>query len=134
MVVGRFQSTFFSTSFDSPSAEEAGHGQRDPEQRAQPELGAGTGHGAILPPSGVAGPARRPSLARCPPLVFSKWLERLEDAVALHIAYFNFSWRPSSMKGETPAMAAGLSPRPAIPDQQSRIVAALPHHKAAGVE
>ncbi|HUY36579.1 MAG TPA: hypothetical protein VMV69_27840 [Pirellulales bacterium] len=42
-------------------------------------------------------------------LGFSKKLARLEDAVALHMAYYNFAWRPSTLKGETPAMAAGLT-------------------------
>jgi hypothetical protein len=42
-------------------------------------------------------------------LGFSKKLERLEDACALHIAYYNFCWRPKTLGHETPAQAAGLT-------------------------
>ena len=43
-------------------------------------------------------------------LGFSKKIENLEAAVNLHIAYFNFCWRPGKMK-VTPAMAAGIADR-----------------------
>jgi IS1 family transposase len=41
-------------------------------------------------------------------LGFSKKLENLDDAVALHMAYYNFCWRPGTMR-VTPAMAAGVT-------------------------
>lgn len=41
-------------------------------------------------------------------LGFSKKLENLEAAVALHIAYYNFCWRPGKLR-VTPAMAAGVT-------------------------
>lgn len=40
-------------------------------------------------------------------LGFSKKIENLEDAVALHMAYYNFCWRPGTMR-ISPAMAAGV--------------------------
>src|SRR5262249_21864469 len=40
-------------------------------------------------------------------LGFSKKIENLEDAVALHMAYYNFCWRPGKLR-VTPAMAAGV--------------------------
>ena len=40
-------------------------------------------------------------------LGFSKKVENLEAARALHFAYYNFCWRPGEMR-VTPAMAAGL--------------------------
>ena len=43
-------------------------------------------------------------------LGFSKKIENLEAAVNLHVAYFNFCWRPGEMR-ITPAMAAGITPR-----------------------
>jgi IS1 family transposase len=43
-------------------------------------------------------------------LGFSKKLENLESACALHMAYYNFCWRPGEMR-VTPAMAAGVSDR-----------------------
>ncbi len=43
-------------------------------------------------------------------LGFSKKFENLEAAVNLHVAYFNFCWRPGTMR-ITPAMAAGITPR-----------------------
>ena len=42
-------------------------------------------------------------------LGFSKKLANLEAAVAMHMAYFNFCWRPATLGGETPAMAAGIT-------------------------
>ena len=39
---------------------------------------------------------------------FSRKIENLEAAVNLHMAYFNFCWRPGTMK-VTPAEAAGLT-------------------------
>ena len=41
-------------------------------------------------------------------LGFSKKLENLAAAIALHIAYYNFCWVHGSLEGCTPAMAAGL--------------------------
>lgn len=41
-------------------------------------------------------------------LGFSKRLEYLAAAVALHVAYFNFVWRPRTMR-VTPAMAARVT-------------------------
>ncbi len=41
-------------------------------------------------------------------LGFSKKLENLEAAVALHMAYYNFCWRPGKMR-ITPAMAAKVT-------------------------
>lgn len=43
-------------------------------------------------------------------LAFSKKLENLENAIALHMAYYNFCWRPGKMR-VTPAMAAGVTDR-----------------------
>ena len=43
-------------------------------------------------------------------LGFSKKLDNLEDAVALHMAYYNFCWRPGKMR-VTPCMAAGITTR-----------------------
>lgn len=42
-------------------------------------------------------------------LGFSKKLANLEAACNLHVAYFNFCWRPGKMR-ITPAMAAGITP------------------------
>jgi IS1 family transposase len=43
-------------------------------------------------------------------LGFSKKLECLEAAVALHMAYYNFCWQPRTLADRmTPAMAAGLT-------------------------
>jgi IS1 family transposase len=41
-------------------------------------------------------------------LGFSKKLENLEAAVNLHMAYYNFCWRPGAMR-VTPAMASGVT-------------------------
>src|SRR5688500_4795149 len=41
-------------------------------------------------------------------LGFSKKLENLEAATHLHMAYYNFCWRPGKMR-ITPAMAAGVT-------------------------
>ena len=41
-------------------------------------------------------------------LGFSKKLENLEAAVNLHMAYYNYCWRPGKMR-ITPAMAAGVT-------------------------
>ena len=38
----------------------------------------------------------------------SRKIENLEAAVNLHMAYFNFCWRPGTMK-VTPAQAAGIA-------------------------
>ena len=43
-------------------------------------------------------------------LGFSKKLENLEAAANLHVAYYNFCWRPGKMR-VTPAMAAGVTDR-----------------------
>ena len=45
-------------------------------------------------------------------LGFSKKLENLEAAVALHMAYYNFCWRPSTLEGMALAEAAGLTNHP----------------------
>jgi hypothetical protein len=42
------------------------------------------------------------------PVGFSKKIENLEAACALHMAYHNFCWRPGEMR-ITPAMAAGVT-------------------------
>ena len=44
-------------------------------------------------------------------LGFSKKFENLEAAVALHMAYYNFCWKPRTLNGITPAMAAGVTPK-----------------------
>jgi hypothetical protein len=44
-------------------------------------------------------------------LGFSKKLENLAAATALHMAYYNFVWKPSTLKGSAPAMAAGVTTR-----------------------
>lgn len=50
-------------------------------------------------------------------LCFSKKLENLNAAIALHLAHYNFCWRPrkpgtSGRKQLTPAMAAGIAGQP----------------------
>jgi hypothetical protein len=40
---------------------------------------------------------------------FSKTWDNLEAALSLHFAYYNFCRRHMSLKGATPAMAAGLT-------------------------
>ena len=44
-------------------------------------------------------------------LGFSKKLENLKAATALHFAYYNFCWIPRNLR-ITPAMAAGIETRP----------------------
>lgn len=45
-------------------------------------------------------------------LCFSKKLDNLAAAVAVHLAYYNFVWRPATLGGyKTPAKAAGLTSR-----------------------
>lgn len=44
-------------------------------------------------------------------LGFSKKLDNLAAATAMHMAYYNFVWRPSTLKGSTPAMAAHVTNR-----------------------
>jgi hypothetical protein len=45
-------------------------------------------------------------------LGFSKKLENLAAAVALHMAYYNYCWRPATLGGyKTPAKAAGIIER-----------------------
>jgi hypothetical protein len=44
-------------------------------------------------------------------LGFSKKLDNLCAATALHMAYYNFVWRPKTLNGSTPAMAAGVTKR-----------------------
>jgi hypothetical protein len=44
-------------------------------------------------------------------LGFSKKVENLAAATALHMAYYNFVWRPKTLNGSTPAMAAGVTRR-----------------------
>jgi hypothetical protein len=41
---------------------------------------------------------------------FSRKFANLEHAINLHMAYFNFCWRPGEMK-VTPAQAAGIADR-----------------------
>jgi IS1 family transposase len=54
-------------------------------------------------------------------LGFSKKLEPLEWAVALHMAYYNFCWQPRTLPDRmTPAMAAGLTNRPWTFDELMR--------------
>ena len=45
-------------------------------------------------------------------LCFSKKLENLAAAVAIYVAYYNFTWQHATLKGRTPAMAAGVTSRP----------------------
>lgn len=42
---------------------------------------------------------------------FSRKLENLRAACALHFAYYNFVWQVRTLKGPTPAMAAGVTDR-----------------------
>jgi hypothetical protein len=42
-------------------------------------------------------------------LGFSKKFENLEAVINLHVAYFNFCWRPGKMR-IAPEMAAGVTP------------------------
>ena len=42
-------------------------------------------------------------------ICFSKKLENLAAATALWVANYNFVWKPSTLKGRTPAMAAGFA-------------------------
>lgn len=44
-------------------------------------------------------------------LGFSKKLENLRAACALNFAYYNFVWQPRTLKGLTPALAAGVTDR-----------------------
>lgn len=44
-------------------------------------------------------------------IAFSKKLENLAAATALHMANYNFVWRVKTLKGSTPAMAAGVTKR-----------------------
>ena len=41
-------------------------------------------------------------------LDLSKKLSNLEAAIHLHMAYYNFLWRPAPLGGITPTMAAGV--------------------------
>ena len=43
---------------------------------------------------------------------FSKKWENLQAALALHFAYYNFCRGHQTLKGATPAMAAGIATRP----------------------
>lgn len=45
-------------------------------------------------------------------LGFSRKMENLRAAVALHFAYYNFVWAPRTLHGLTPAMAAGAVDSP----------------------
>lgn len=42
---------------------------------------------------------------------FSRKWDNLRAACALHFGYYNFCWQHGSLKGITPAMAAGVTPR-----------------------
>jgi IS1 family transposase len=44
-------------------------------------------------------------------LGFSRKMQNLRAAVALHFAYYNFVWQPRTLRGLTPALAAGVSDR-----------------------
>ena len=44
-------------------------------------------------------------------LGFSKKLENLVAATAMHMAFYNFVWKPATLNGITPAMAAGVTDR-----------------------
>jgi IS1 family transposase len=44
-------------------------------------------------------------------LGFSRKMENLRAAVALHFAYYNFVWQPRTLGGLTPALAAGVTDR-----------------------
>ena len=55
---------------------------------------------------------KKPRADTGPALCFSKKLENLCAAVAIYVAYYNFVWQHKTLKGRTPAMAAGLTSRP----------------------
>ncbi len=42
---------------------------------------------------------------------FSRKLENLRAACALHFAYYNFVWQPRTLGGPSPALAAGATDR-----------------------
>ena len=42
-------------------------------------------------------------------LGFSRKIENLRAAISLHFAYYNFVWQPRTLKGLSPAMAAGVT-------------------------
>lgn len=42
---------------------------------------------------------------------FSRKMENLRAACALHFAYYNFVWQPRTLGGPSPAMAAGATER-----------------------
>lgn len=44
-------------------------------------------------------------------LGFSRKMENLRAATALHFAYYNFVWQPRTLGGLSPAMAAGATDR-----------------------
>jgi IS1 family transposase len=44
-------------------------------------------------------------------LGFSRKMENLHAACALHVAYYDFVWQPRTLHGTTPAMAAGATDR-----------------------
>ena len=44
-------------------------------------------------------------------VAFSRKMENLRAACALHFAYYNFVWQPRTLGGPTPAMAAGATDR-----------------------
>ena len=66
-------------------------------------------------------------------LAFSKKLQNLEAAVAMHIATYNFTWRPAHLdrltgkatgkRRPTPAMAAGLVDRLISHEELERVQA-----------
>jgi IS1 family transposase len=58
-------------------------------------------------------------------LGFSKKFANLDAAVALHLAYYNFCWKPRTMGGLTPAMAAGITERPWWMEDLFRAIAPL---------
>jgi hypothetical protein len=48
---------------------------------------------------------------------FSKKVENLAAAVSLHFMYYNFGRKHTTLKGETPAMAAGVTDHVWTPEE-----------------
>jgi hypothetical protein len=44
-------------------------------------------------------------------VAFSRKWNNLRAACAVHFAYYNFCWQHRSLKGLTPALQAGITPR-----------------------
>lgn len=59
-------------------------------------------------------------------LCFSKKLENLVAATAIYVAYYNFCWSHRTLKGRTPAMAAGVAGHPwSVEELYERAMAAV---------